>query len=142
MSQFAEVLPMACCFSGRVAVEYIESDPEVQKKKYAFKCHRVKENNNNELIYPVNCLVVHPIYGTMASGGSDGTVNIWDITNKKRMSQFKRQPTTVSSLDFSKDGKVLAIAVSYMFEREDQPAKPCQDHVVIRAIAEHEVKPK
>ena len=29
---------------GRVAVEYLDPSPEVQKKKYAFKCHRVKEN--------------------------------------------------------------------------------------------------
>ena len=29
---------------GRVAVEYLDTSPEVQKKKYAFKCHRVKEN--------------------------------------------------------------------------------------------------
>ena len=30
---------------GRVAVEYLDPSPEVQKKKYAFKCHRLKENN-------------------------------------------------------------------------------------------------
>lgn len=137
------LLHIKTSFAGRVAVEYIDSDPEIQKKKYAFKCHRIKEGpGGSELIYPVNSLVVHPVYGTMASGGSDGLVNIWDISNKKRMSQFKRQPTTISSLDFSKDGKALAIAVSYLFEREDQPSKPCQDHVVIRTVAEHEVKPK
>lgn len=28
---------------GRVAVEYLDSNPEVQKKKYAFKCHRIKD---------------------------------------------------------------------------------------------------
>ncbi len=27
---------------GRVAVEYLDPSPEVQKKKYAFKCHRLK----------------------------------------------------------------------------------------------------
>ena len=29
---------------GRVAVEYLDGSPEVQKKKYAFKCHRNKES--------------------------------------------------------------------------------------------------
>jgi cell cycle arrest protein BUB3 len=38
---------------SRVAVEYLDPNPEVQKKKYAFKCHRVKEANGMELIYPV-----------------------------------------------------------------------------------------
>lgn len=38
---------------GRVAVEYLDPSPEEQKKKYAFKCHRVKENGV-EKIYPVS----------------------------------------------------------------------------------------
>ena len=29
-------------FAGRVAIEYISEAPEIQKKKYAFKCHRTK----------------------------------------------------------------------------------------------------
>jgi cell cycle arrest protein BUB3 len=40
---------------GRVAVEYLDTDPEVQKKKYAFKCHRIKEGGI-EKIYPVNAI--------------------------------------------------------------------------------------
>jgi cell cycle arrest protein BUB3 len=40
---------------GRVAVEYLDTDAEVQKKKYAFKCHRIKENDI-EQIYPVNAV--------------------------------------------------------------------------------------
>jgi cell cycle arrest protein BUB3 len=127
--------------TGRVAVEYVDSDPDMQRKKYAFKCHRNKEAGM-EMIYPVNSLVVHPVFGTMASGGSDGVVNIWDVDKKKRMSQFRKQATTISSLDFSKDGKLLAMGVSYLFEREDMPNKPCEDHVVVRSVAEHEVKPK
>lgn len=40
---------------GRVAVEYLDPDKEVQKKRYAFKCHRLKENNE-DIIYPVNTI--------------------------------------------------------------------------------------
>lgn len=32
---------------GRVAVEYLDSNPEVQKRKYAFKCHRIKDGGKN-----------------------------------------------------------------------------------------------
>ena len=39
--------------SGRVAVEYMDMSPEEQKKKYAFKCHRIKENGV-EKIFPVS----------------------------------------------------------------------------------------
>ena len=38
---------------GRVAVEYLDPSPEVQKKKYAFKCHRLKEDGV-EKIFPVS----------------------------------------------------------------------------------------
>lgn len=52
---------------GRVAVEYLDPSPEVQKKKYAFKCHRLKENNI-EQIYPVNAISFHNIHNTFATG--------------------------------------------------------------------------
>ena len=52
---------------GRVAIEYIDTNPEVQKKKYAFKCHRQKEEAV-EKVYPVNAIAVHPSYGTFATG--------------------------------------------------------------------------
>ena len=40
---------------GRVAVEYFDPSPEVQKKKYAFKCHRIKEGDI-ECCYSVNAI--------------------------------------------------------------------------------------
>jgi cell cycle arrest protein BUB3 len=91
----------------RVAVEYLDPSPEVQKKKYAFKCHRVKESSGMELIYPVNAISFHRDYNTFATGGSDGLVNIWDGANKKRLCQFHKYPTSISSLCFSSDGTVL-----------------------------------
>ena len=45
---------------GRVAVEYFDPSPEVQKKKYAFKCHRIKEEGM-ENIYPVNTISFHNV---------------------------------------------------------------------------------
>lgn len=46
---------------GRVAVEYFDPSPDVQKTKYAFKCHRIKEDGM-ELIYPVNAISFHNTY--------------------------------------------------------------------------------
>jgi cell cycle arrest protein BUB3 len=48
---------------GRVAVEYLDPSPEQQAKKYAFKCHR-----QGDLIYPVNTMAFHPVFGTFATG--------------------------------------------------------------------------
>lgn len=52
---------------GRVAVEYFDSDPEIQKRKFAFKCHRSKDNNT-EIIHPVNAISFHNVYNTFATG--------------------------------------------------------------------------
>lgn len=93
---------------GRVAVEYLDPKPEVQKKKYVFKCHRVKEDGI-EKIYPVNAIAFHNVYSTFATGGSDGFVYIWDGFNKKRLCQFRKYPASISSLSFSTDGSVLQL---------------------------------
>jgi cell cycle arrest protein BUB3 len=44
---------------GRVAVDYFDPSPDVQAKKYAFKCHRAKINEV-ETVYPVNAIAFHP----------------------------------------------------------------------------------
>ena len=36
-------------------MEYFDLNPEIQKKKYAFKCHRIKEQRI-EKIFPVNAI--------------------------------------------------------------------------------------
>jgi len=126
---------------GRVAVDYLDISEESQARKYAFKCHRLKENGI-EKIYPVNSISFHKDYKTFASGGSDGFVNIWDGANKKRLCQFRRYPTSIASLDFSDDGRVLAIASSYMYENDDQPENIPIDNIFIRNITDKETKPK
>ncbi|XP_023335521.1 mitotic checkpoint protein BUB3 [Eurytemora carolleeae] len=126
---------------GRVAVEYLDTSIEAQKKKYAFKCHRIKENGV-ESIYPVNAISFHRQYNTFATGGSDGFVNIWDGFNKKRLCQFHRYPTSIASLSFANDGSVLAIASSYLYEHEDIPDNIPEDAIYIRYVSDQETKPK
>ncbi|KAJ8025970.1 Mitotic checkpoint protein BUB3 [Holothuria leucospilota] len=125
---------------GRVAVEYLDPSPEVQKKKYAFKCHRLKVNGE-ENIYPVLSIAFHNVHNTFATGGSDGYVNIWDGFNKKRLCQFHRYPSSISSLAFSNDGSTLAIASSYMYEQGADAEHP-EDAIFIRNVSDQETKPK
>lgn len=120
-------------------MEYFDPSPEAQARKYAFKCHR-KTTNSVDTVYPVNAIAFHPGFGTFATGGCDGVVNIWDGQNKKRLCQFPSYPTSIASLAFDTSGDYLAIASSYTFEEgeRDHPA----DAIFIRRIAETEVKPK
>ncbi|XP_022652761.1 mitotic checkpoint protein BUB3-like isoform X1 [Varroa destructor] len=129
---------------GRVAVEYLDPSPEAQKKKYAFKCHRMKDPSTKiEHIYPVNAIAFHTVHGTFATGGSDGFVNVWDGRNKKRLCQFHKFPTSISSLAFSPDGSALAIAASFQHEyRLEQNQQPPADQIYIRHVTDQETKPK
>ncbi len=43
-----------------------------------------------EVVYPVHAIAYHGPYGTFATGGGDGVVNIWDGDNKKRLFQIAR----------------------------------------------------
>ncbi|CDJ63828.1 mitotic checkpoint protein bub3, putative [Eimeria necatrix] len=131
----------ASSIEGRVSWEYFDPNPEVQSRKYAFKCHRIKEADGSETACPVNAIVFHPRYGTFATGGSDGGVSIWDGLSKKRLCRVPPLPTSVSSLAFNSSGTLLAMAVSYMFERGPQPGQP-KPQIIVRAVREEDVRPK
>lgn len=127
---------------GRVAMEYFDPLPEAQRAKYAFKCHRRNEGGR-DVVYPVHAIAFHPILGTFATGGGDGVVNVWDGAHKKRLFQIAPYPTSVSSLAFSADGSLLAVASSYAFERGEAGivAAP-RDALFVRKVADAEVRPK
>ena len=127
---------------GRVAVEFFDPSKESQARKYAFKCHRQVENGV-DVVYPVNALAFHPLHGTFASGGGDGVVSLWDGAAKRRLRQYPRLPSSVSSLSFNKEGRYLAIAISSGFEdgKEEVPS-PENTKIYIRELAEGEGRGK
>jgi cell cycle arrest protein BUB3 len=124
---------------GRVAIEYFDPSDEVQKQKYVFKCHRTTVNGV-DTVYPVNALAFHPGYGTFATGGCDGMVNIWDGANRKRICVLPRYPTSISSLAFHPLGTTLAVASSYTFEEGEKDHAP--DAIYLHRVQDSEVKPK
>ncbi len=79
-------------------------------------------------------------YGTFASGGSDGYVNIWDEKNKKRIKQYAKYPEGVSSLSFNLDGSLLAVGCSYSFEQGLKEGT--QNDIYLRTVVDGDVKPK
>jgi len=127
---------------GRVALEYMDTERN-DTQRYAFKCHRKTEDaSTGEIVYPVHAVAFHPL-GTFATGGGDGVVNIWDGAAKKRLFQCPRYPTSISSLEFSPCGTMLAIASSYAHEERDiqHDAKPL-DRLYLRYTHPDEVRPK
>ncbi|XP_016429783.1 mitotic checkpoint protein BUB3-like isoform X1 [Sinocyclocheilus rhinocerous] len=72
---------------GRVAVEYLDPSLEVQKKKYAFKCHRLKENGI-EQVFPVNAISFHSVHNTFATGTHPHTHATLFITVTARITRM------------------------------------------------------
>ncbi|KAH7816297.1 mitotic checkpoint protein BUB3 [Monocercomonoides exilis] len=124
---------------GRVGIEYFGSEEETGKKEYVFKCHR-QTREGIDYIYPVNAIAFHPFYGTFATGGCDGIVNMWDYEHRKRLAQLPKCPTSISSVAFNRDGSLMAIASSYTWEQGDIIHPP--DAIIVRIPGENEVKPR
>ena len=83
-----------------MAIEFFDLDPEVQQRKFAFKCHRKRVSfgfcpsllcgacpaltadcfracvqiGGIDSVYPVNAIAYHPVHGTFATGGCDNKV--------------------------------------------------------------------
>jgi cell cycle arrest protein BUB3 len=74
------------------------------------------------------------------AGGGDNFVNIWDWNSKKRLSQLREFPTSISALSFNREGSQLAIASSYTWDEGDKPHPA--DAIFIRTVLDSEVKPK
>lgn len=108
---------------GRVSIDYFD-EASNKEKRYAFKCHRrMGDDGDVEYVYPVNALAAYPKHATFATGGSDGSVSIWNRDTKRRLRAIpKGFSTTVAQLAFSADGRLLAVADSYVFDQGEVSA--------------------
>ena len=67
-------------------------------------------------------------------------VSTWDWSSKKRLNQLPAFATSVSALAFSRDGGLLAVGVSYMFDEGPKDHPPAA--VMLHTVAELDVRPK
>lgn len=117
---------------GRCAFE-IFADAHGAYKSFTFKCHRIKDKDGaTDIVYPVNALAFQKNSANFVTGGCDGFVCVWDPVARKRVTQYHRYPTSISSLDFADDGSLLAAAVSYTYE-EGEKEHPA-DAIMIRKL--------
>ncbi|KZV81698.1 WD40 repeat-like protein, partial [Exidia glandulosa HHB12029] len=96
---------------GRVAIQW--ADPKRKGNNYSFRCHRKEENKANTLVYAVNDVQWHPVHGTFLTAGSDGTISMWDKDARARLKNFPAAPGPIATTAFSRNGNILAYAVSY-----------------------------
>jgi cell cycle arrest protein BUB3 len=127
---------------GRIAYDLLS--PADQHKNYAFRAHRV-ENPVTKVhtVYPVNTLAFHPVHGTLASGGGDGSIAIWDPVARKRVKYYPPEfGGSIACVGFSGDGRWMGIAVSEGDDGSGAVEGRGGGKVVVRELAEGEGRRK
>ncbi|ANB14461.1 RNA export factor GLE2 [Sugiyamaella lignohabitans] len=116
---------------GRCAIQYVD-DAEQAKLGFSFKCHRDQATppRNDNLIYSVNGVSFHPVYGTFCTAGSDGTVHFWDKDSRSRLKFSRPVGGTISSTAFNRNGTLFAYAVSYDWSKGYQFNTPNYPNMV------------
>ena len=127
---------------GRIAYDWI--DPTRQAQNYAFRAHRI-ENPATKVntVYPVNTLAFHPVHGTFASGGGDGSIAIWDPTARKRVKYYGPDfGGSIATVGFSVDGHWMGVAVSVGDDGSGAVEGRGAGRIVVRELAENEGRRK
>lgn len=97
---------------GRVAIQYL--NPVNPKDNFTFKCHRVNQSTGNiQDIYAVNDIAFHPVHGTLATVGSDGTFSFWDKDARTKLKSSETIDQPITKCAFSAGGQIFAYAVGY-----------------------------
>jgi len=119
---------------GRVAIHHVEDKDSM--KNFAFKCHR----DGNE-IYAVNVICFHPVHGTFATSGSDGSFNFWDKDSKQRLKPFSRSNAPITCGNFNADGSIFAYAVSYDWSKGVEYYNQYkQSYILLHSVQEAEIR--
>lgn len=94
-------------------------------------------------VYPVNTLAFHPVHGTFASGGGDGSIAIWDSVARKRVKYYAPEfGGSISTLGFSVDGRWMGVAVSEGDDGSGAVEGRGGGRVIVRELGENEGKRK
>lgn len=127
---------------GRVAIQYVQQkDP---KSNFTFKCHRSNGQNNPGVqdIYSVNDIAFHPVYGTMATIGSDGKYSFWDKDARTRLKISDQYEQSLTRCAISPSGDIFAFAVGYDWSKgHEYSTTQNKNRIVFHACTE-ELKPK
>lgn len=122
---------------GRVAIQYV--NPLNPKDNFTFKCHRTNgapggyqeiyavrffpslylslpmyhQISLQSIFFQVNDIAFHPVHGTLATVGSDGTFSFWDKDARTKLKPSEVMEQSIVKCAFSHNGQIFAYAVGY-----------------------------
>ncbi|XP_060525408.1 protein Rae1 [Cylas formicarius] len=126
---------------GRVAIQYV--NPSNPKDNFTFKCHRSNGTPNGyQDIYAVNDIAFHPVHGTLATVGADGSFSFWDkdARTKLKASELMEQP--ISRCAFNHNGQIFAYAVSYDWSKGHEFYNTQKKNYIFLRSCYDELKPR
>lgn len=126
---------------GRVAVQYVFSkDP---KANFTFKCHRSNGPNSSvQDIYAVNDIAFHPVYGTMATIGSDGKYSFWDKDARTRLKISDNFDHPLTRCSINSTGEIFAFATGYDWSKGHEYSSSNRTNKIIFHNCADEMKSK
>lgn len=110
--------------------------------KMTFKCHKIEEGNNVNILLPVHSIGFHPNSKSFVfTAGGDGCINYWDYEAKNKIKSFNFKGAPVTRAKISDDGQFMAYALGYDWQKGiwgmDPNVKP---RICVHAITENELK--
>ncbi|KAK0471698.1 WD40 repeat-like protein, partial [Armillaria novae-zelandiae] len=98
---------------GRTAIWYAKEHNI--SNDFIFHCHSqdmCSDSGGLPVVHAVNDISFHPVNGTLATCGSDGTIKLWDKDRRKRLKTLEIYEGPVSCCSFNPDGTILAYATN------------------------------
>lgn len=68
----------------------------------------------------VNDIAFHPVHGTVATVGGDGTFGYWDKDARTKLKSSETMEQSITRCCFNHNGQIFAYAVSYDWSKVSQ----------------------
>ena len=94
-------------------------------------------------IYALNDICFHPIFGTFATSGGDGTFVFWDKDNRAKLKTWSSCNYPVTATAFNTPGDLFAYAIGYDWSKGHDGNNPqYPKKIYIHRVNEQDVKPR
>lgn len=120
----------------------MQVNPVNPKDNFTFKCHRINANNNIQDIYAVNDIAFHPIHGTLATVGSDGTFSFWDKDARTKLKSSETMEQSITKCCFNASGQIFAYAVGYDWSKGHEYCNPSKKTYIFLRPCYDDLKPR
>ncbi|KPJ14340.1 mRNA export factor [Papilio machaon] len=127
---------------GRVAIQYV--NPVNPKDNFTFKCHRAGGGTSGSFqdIYAVNDIAFHPVHGTLATVGSDGSYSFWDKDARTKLKSSETLDQPLTKCAFNHSGQVFAYAVGYDWSKGHEHYNPAKKNFIFLRPCFDDLKPR